>query len=313
MLFIVAAISGCGGTDEEPPQTKVVKEPSNPQFPIDKDGIITLEPGNNPRDNSEIDLPNPKPKPPKKLRGIVAYASNGEIYTMNPNGSNRKNLTKHKADDSNPVWSPDGKKIAFLSGRADGGKFVGLFVMESDGSNPRRVSNWRAMGTLNARPAWAPNGVHIEIEGFTASMVAWSPDFRQIAFVDMGDSDNQVIKILDVARLTTRALTKGQSSRPAWSPDGKRIAYQLREGINETDPWEIYVVNVDGTGNMNLTRNPKADDQCPTWSPDGRHIIFATFREPDFNWEIYIMESDGSNQANVTKNALADDTHPNWK
>lgn len=310
--LIIASIMliGCGGSDQEPPQTKVIiiREPSDgSQFPISKDGVIKLEPAEKPpRDKPKREVPKPNPTPPQ--HGIIAYSSNGEVVTMKPDGSGKRNLTNHRAIDNNPVWSPDGKRIAFLSNRIEN---FGLFVMASDGSNPRRVTNWLAHDASN-RPAWAPNGVHIDIEGFNAFTVAWSPDFRKIAFAH---STRRLIQILDINRPDDEptTITKMHSSHPAWSPDGSKIAYQSREGPNDHDPWEIYVINVDGTGNTNLTQNPKADDQHPTWSPDGRHIMFTSFREPDFNWEIYIMDNNGSNQTNITRNALADDTHPSWR
>jgi tricorn protease-like protein len=245
MLFIVAAhlaISGCGGDDEETRQ--VIRERTNRKFPT-----IT-------------------PKTPEGLRGTIAFASDGEIYMMKPDGSDRKNLTKHKATDNNPIWSPDGRKIAFLSNRTAGSNTFGLFVMKADGSKPHRVTNWAAQGELNFRPAWTPNGV-IDPEG----MLAWSDDFTQKAFIDA-----DVIKILNVGEGTTTTITKVRSNRPTWSPDGKRIAYQAREGENDSDPWEIYVINADGTSNTNLSRDPEADDQYPMWSPDGRHNLYLYFR-----------------------------------
>ena len=106
-------------------------------------------------------------------------------------------------------------------------------------------------------------------------------------------------------------ITDVPSYRPAWSPDGQKIAYQVRTDVNGDD-WEIYVINADVSFPMNLTRH-EGNDQFPTWSPNGTQIAFASFRSPDFNWEIYVMNVDGSSQHNITNNALADDIHPSWK
>ena len=80
---------------------------------------------------------------------------------------------------------------------------------------------------------------------------------------------------------------------PAWSPDGKQIAFRADIDGNG----DIYVINADGTGRVNLTNNP-ASDWSPAWSPDGSMIAFQTNR--DGNWEIYVMNSDGTQPTNLT-------------
>src|SRR6185436_2023005 len=83
-----------------------------------------------------------------------------------------------------------------------------------------------------------------------------------------------------------------------------RIAFQSdRDGNNE-----IYVMNGDGSGLINLTNDP-SDDYLPVWSPDGKRILFSSTR--DGNWEIYMMNADGSAQTNLTNNP-ANDGDMNW-
>jgi Tol biopolymer transport system component len=72
---------------------------------------------------------------------------------------------------------------------------------------------------------------------------------------------------------------------------------------------EIYVINADGSGQVNLTNNPATDGGLLTWSPDGARIAFVTYR--DGNDEIYVMRADGSNQVNLSNNA-AIDAGPAW-
>ena len=89
-------------------------------------------------------------------------------------------------------------------------------------------------------------------------------------------------------------------SAPAWSPDGRKIAFVSdHDGVPfRVDAPEISVVNADGSGQRNLTRNLRDTD--PVWSPDGRKIAFVR------NFEIYVMNADGSGQQNLTRNPAHD-------
>jgi Tol biopolymer transport system component len=85
------------------------------------------------------------------------------------------------------------------------------------------------------------------------------------------------------------------AKNPAWSRDGRQLAYQDHDEVPSDTPYvigipEIYVVNVSGTGRRRLTRNEE-DDLTPTWTPAGR-IVFASFREGPLR--LYVMNRDGS-------------------
>jgi dipeptidase D len=102
-------------------------------------------------------------------------------------------------------------------------------------------------------------------------------------------------------------LTAGEANSIAgpWSPDGTRIAYTTF-GLTTSDIW---VMNADGSGQVNLTNTPDVDEGFPAWSPDGTHIAYTTRR--DGNNEIYVMRADGTNPARWTDNP-ADDFAPTW-
>jgi Periplasmic component of the Tol biopolymer transport system len=91
---------------------------------------------------------------------------------------------------------------------------------------------------------------------------------------------------------------------PAWSPDGRRIAFQSKRDGN----LEIYVINLDGTGLSRLTDHPAADGR-PAWSPDGQWIAFESDR--DGKLDIYIMRADGSDVRRITSNA-GKNGWPSW-
>ncbi|MDI7248097.1 MAG: DPP IV N-terminal domain-containing protein [Bacillota bacterium] len=103
-------------------------------------------------------------------------------------------------------------------------------------------------------------------------------------------------------RLTSKP---GSEIEATLSPDGKRVAY----ASDEDGDWDIFVMNVDGSGEKKLTNNTASDGQ-PAWSPDGRKIAFASDR--DGNWEIYVMNADGSFPTRLTSTPDAIEGSPTW-
>jgi Tol biopolymer transport system component len=100
-------------------------------------------------------------------------------------------------------------------------------------------------------------------------------------------------------------LNYGTDQGAAYSPDGTKIAFMN----NYDGDFEICLMNADGTGVKQLTKNSSIDGY-PTWSPDGRRIAFASNRDGDD--DIWVMNADGSNQTNITSNDPADNEDPHW-
>ena len=147
----------------------------------------------------------------------IAFSSdrdgNDEIYVIDIDGKNPRNLTNHPGSDYSPVWSPDGRRIAFLSLRK---KEHGLYVMDADGNNQHYLA-------------------HMHQHGYAA----WSPDGKQIAF-DCAVGRRTDICVIDADGGKPRNLTlhpfgnpfhSFDDERPTWSPDGRQIAFTSnREG-----------------------------------------------------------------------------------
>ena len=105
-------------------------------------------------------------------------------------------------------------------------------------------------------------------------------------------------------------------SRPSWSPDGTRIAFQSNRDWDNPHNIEIYVMDIDGGNPQNLTNN-LTEDRYPSWSPDGKRIVFSAVRDEHFKGEsgltseIYVMDADGGNQQRLTENRK-NDQDPSW-
>jgi TolB-like protein/Flp pilus assembly protein TadD len=94
---------------------------------------------------------------------------------------------------------------------------------------------------------------------------------------------------------------------PAWSPDGKRIAFTSKRDGND----EIYVMNADGSSQENLSKNP-ASDSRPSWSPDGKRLVFTSNRaEKTDNFDLYVLDASGANVVRLT-NDPGFDSDPSW-
>ena len=148
---------------------------------------------------------------------------------------------------------------------------------------------------------------------------AWSPDGTQIVFVSARDDpENVQLYIMNADGSEQRPLQPFEAAdswAPSWSPDGQRIVYQTNRDGN----FEIYVINVDGTGRTNLINDvpdpdfpdlPLPNDGMPDWSPDGSKIVFVSDRGRA-DREIWIMDADGGNRKQLTDNDF-DDARPRW-
>jgi Tol biopolymer transport system component len=256
--------------------------------------------------------------------GLIAFTSfrngRGDIYVMRPDGKAQRRLTKSAAHDDLPAWSPDSKRIAFTSDRSGN---LEIWVMNADGSDQKQLTftEWR-----NFSPTWSPDGRRIafrsdrdgdaeiysmsadgsDVQRLTFSATSdnsphWGPDGRILFVSNRGSGSKNVLWVMngdgsDQHRFTPTTFYWNEL-RPAWSPDGRRVAFQAdRDGpVGNT---ELYVMSLDGSELQRLTVYPGKDD-WPTWSPDGTEIVFA--RGPSqFQNEVYLVAAGGGRARELT-------------
>ncbi len=137
----------------------------------------------------------------------------------------------------------------------------------------------------------------------------WSPDGSQLVVVRavgtgtalfVMNADGSGVRTLTTPVTTPEGLTS-MDTAPAWSPDGKQIAFASNRTGGET---EIFRVNTDGGSLVRLTRTADhVSDHNPTWSPDSRWVWFDSDRPGYMNREIYRMKPDGSSVQRMTRTA----------
>jgi TolB protein len=156
------------------------------------------------------------------------------LYVVNADGSGLRNLTSKlggrlglgTGPASDAVWSPDGRKIAFVRSNTR----LGVYVVNADGSGVRKLTP-KPMGALYAAPAWSPDG-------------------RKIAFAGERDGNSEIYLMnADGGGQRNLTLNLAYDGDPAWSPDGQRITFVS----NRDGRYEVYVMNADGSGQRRLT------------------------------------------------------------
>jgi TolB protein len=197
-----------------------------------------------------------------------------DIYTAKGDGSQLRRLTRGPGFKYDPDWSPDGNRLLYRyepPGRTtERPKRLGLVVMRANGTRPVDIAT-RA-GVYSGPASWAPSG----------GMIAFSGG-------KPGDASSIFSIRADGSRLRHLTPTGREAQYPAWSPDGRKIAFTYVEGSG----FSLYVMGANGTNTKRLTEGPQ--DNWPVWSPDSRQIAFSRADQ------IWVIDSDGSRARLVTK------------
>jgi Tol biopolymer transport system component len=227
------------------------------------------------------------------------HAGEDEIWVMNPDGTDRHNLTRHdgaKISDIDPRWSPDGRQIVYGS---DPSGSLQIWIMNANGSSPRALTT---LPGRNRYPAFTADGKQIVFQSFNAGNfeilrmntdgsevtnltndpgVDWapatSPRGKKIVFTRERDNDGDLYIWSPDKPLVRLTNTTGYDYYANWSPNGNDLVFVREDTSGGTD---LYLAHSDGTGERRLTTSPSRVEYFPAFSPDGTQITYTACGPP---------------------------------
>jgi Tol biopolymer transport system component len=242
--------------------------------------------------------------------GLIVYQKevNGrnQLFTVLPDGTDRRQITHGPTESVNGAWSPDGKSIVFEQSTADDSR-AGVMIMNADGSNVRNLTPTGYQGD----PSFTPDGKQIV---FTRTDV----DKYDAVWLMNPDGSNQ--HELVATRNADRGGKCGCDVDPTVSPDGKTITYVRIVGDFGTQQ-ALMSVGIDGTGVKRLTPPSFEVGIKHDWSPNGKLIVFTSPGDPTpgKSANLWVMRPDGTHRRALTQdsrgasNAFAGSFSPNGK
>lgn len=236
----------------------------------------------------------PKWSPDSKWLAYISEDSGEQIYLIDPLTRRRFQITDNKGyyyNYGDISWSPDGKKIllpvVYFSGPVEPYFSSSVFIdIQESIIIPFIQSKYNDFQSI--------------IPGYP---VDWSPDGKKILVMNTqenGDFDTVAIFIYQMDNTSIFQVSPANLRvwGASWSPNGDQIAYSATLEDGDT---EIYLINVDGTNNIQITDND-ANDIEPIWSADGKYIAYTTNRNG--NWDIYVFSVGTNKTIQITDNPL---------
>lgn len=226
----------------------------------------------------------------------IAFCYQGDIYTVPATGGKAVQLTTHPAHDTRPVWSPDGKQIAFASNR--NGNFD-VFVMPKEGGAPKQLTTH----STNEYPEVFKDAEHVL---YTASIQqdAMDTQFPSSLFPQIYEISTAGGRPVQFSSLAMEHLSL--------NPAGDQLLYNDIKGYE--DPWrkhhqssitrDIWLCSLKGDRSFRKITTFKGEDRNPVWTADGKGFYYLSEESGSFN--IFKTDAEGKTKQQITRH----DTHP---
>lgn len=252
-----------------------------------------------------------------------------EIYVMNFDGTDVKQITHHHSIAFSPAWSPDGSKIAYslITRHKNNIKNIDLFEFDFSTESIHLLSNRKG---INSGATYSPDGKKFaltmsflgnpeifSLDPITKTVVrltksfgfdvdpSWSPDGKSFAFVSSRTGMPMVFSANTDGGNVQRLTFAGRyNATPTWSPQNNKIGFA---GWND-EHFDIFIMNPDGTNIERLSKN-QGNNEDPYFSPDGNFLVFSSNRTGQQN--IYVMNIDGTFVKRLTY-GLGNCVAPKW-
>ena len=250
-----------------------------------------------------------------------------EIWAMDWDGNNPKQLTRLRSLSIAPSVSPDGSRLAFTSFAKGTPR-----IMMIDTLSGRSLSFYNQEASLNLNVTFTPDGKNIYYSS-TASGIAQiytatvdGQGFRRVSFRDalevepkvnpknpnlllvvMGQSHQQIYQMnADGSNVQRVTNGEGEASNPSWNPDGQHFAFSWTRGY-ATGAFNVFVMDFGTHEYVQLTHD-EGKNENPVWAPDGRHLVFGSTRTG--RKQIFSMLANGTQVQQLTKEG--ENRQPTW-
>jgi Tol biopolymer transport system component len=289
-----------------------------------------------------------KPLPPPfgpADNGRIAYVSNGQLWTIEPNGSDPRAISTGRGIIGLPTWSRDGTRIAYIVYTDEYSRTATtLLIVEADGSHATTLASnaeaiqyvsWSPSGHSLAYSKWipypgqrdrvfiaslagSPESHQVGDPDMSAYDPAYSPDGARVLFRSDLNEDGFALQVMNadgagIRKLSGPIIVIGGRHEYGtrgfdWSHDGTRIVFSGRDVSDPPIPNDLYIVNADGSSSPVPITAGEANEYAATWSPTGDRILYL--REGGQTRQAVVMNRDGTDPRVIASGVAS--VSPQW-